>query len=42
MSELKTKKIRFFATFLNRLAKEMTNYYNQKLDKPFKPTTIAP
>ena len=36
MSELNSKKIRFFATFLNKLAKDMTTYYTQKLDKPFK------
>ena len=36
MSELNSKNIKIFATFLNRLAKEMTRYYNQKLDKPFK------
>ena len=36
MSELNSKNIKIFAVFLNRLAKEMTRYYNQKLDKPFK------
>ena len=36
MSELNSKKIRFFADFLNKLAKDMTKYYTQKLDKPFK------
>ena len=36
MSELNSKKIRFFAAFLNKLARDMTRYYTQKLDKPYK------
>ena len=36
MSELNSKNIRIFASFLNRLAKDMTRFYYLKLNKPFK------
>ena len=36
MDQLSTKKIRFFANFLTKLAKDMTRFYYQKLNKPFK------
>ncbi len=36
MSELNSKKMRFFANFLNRLANDLTKYYYSKLNKPFK------
>ena len=36
MSELNSTNIRVFASFLNRLAKDMTRFYYSKLNKPFK------
>jgi len=36
MSELNSKNIQFFANFLCRLAKDMTRFYYQKLNRPFK------
>ena len=36
MSELSSKKYRIYANFLNKLAKELTNYYYKRLNKPFK------
>ena len=36
MSELNSKNIRVFASFLNLLAKDMTRFYYSKLNKPFK------
>jgi len=36
MTELNSKNIRIFASFLNRLAKDMTRFYYLKLNKPFK------
>ncbi len=35
MEKLNSKKLRFFANFLNTLAKDLTKYYYSKLDKPF-------
>ena len=36
MSELDSKNIKIFASFLSQLAKDMTRFYYQKLNKPFK------
>jgi len=36
MSELNSKNIKIFASFLSRLAKDMTRFYYLKLNKPFK------
>ena len=36
MDQLSKKEFRFYANFLNRLAKDMTRFYNLKLNKPFK------
>ena len=36
MEKLKAKKLRYFANFLNSLARDLTNFYYKKLDKPFK------
>ena len=36
MDKLSTKNIRFFANFLSILAKDMTRFYYQRLNKPFK------
>ena len=36
MSELDSKNIKIFASFLSRLAKDMTRFYYLKLNKPFK------
>ncbi len=36
MEKLNPKKLRIFASFLNSLAKELTQFYYKKLDKPFK------
>ena len=36
MENLNAKKLRYFANFLNSLARDLTNFYYKKLDKPFK------
>ena len=36
MEKLNAKKLRYFANFLNSLARDLTNFYYKKLDKPFK------
>ena len=36
MSELNSKNIQIFSNFLSRLAQDMTRFYYQKLNKPFK------
>ena len=36
MSELNSKNIQIFTNFLSRLARDMTRFYYQKLNKPFK------
>ena len=36
MEKLNVKKLRYFANFLNSLARDLTNFYYKKLDKPFK------
>ena len=36
MNNLDKKKYKIFANFLNQLAKDLTNFYYKKLDKPFK------
>ena len=36
MEKLNPKKLTIFANFLNSLAKELTRYYYNELDKPFK------
>ena len=36
MEKLNSKKLRYFANFLNSLANDLTNFYYRKLDKPFK------
>jgi len=36
MEYINPKKLRFFANFMNILAKDLTNFYFKKLDKPFK------
>ena len=36
MEKINPKKMRNFANFLNILAKDLTNFYYKKLDKPFK------
>ena len=36
MENINPKKLRYFASFLNILAKDLTNFYYKKLDKPFK------
>jgi len=36
MGQEKFKNYRIYYNFLNKLAKELTGYYNNKLDKPFK------
>jgi len=36
MDQLNAKNIRVFANFLSRLAKDMTRFYYQRLNKPFK------
>ena len=37
MDQLSKKEFRYYANFLNRLARDMTKFYNLKLNKPFKP-----
>ena len=37
MDQLSKKEFRYYANFLNQLAKDMTKFYNLKLNKPFKP-----
>ena len=36
MENINPKKLRFLANFMNILAKDLTNFYFKKLDKPFK------
>ena len=36
MNQLSKKEFRYYANFLSRLAKDMTRFYNLKLNKPFK------
>ncbi len=36
MYQLSKKEFRYYANFLSRLAKDMTRFYNLKLNKPFK------
>ena len=36
MYQLSKKEFRYYANFLNRLAKDMTKLYYSKLNKPFK------
>ena len=36
MDQLNKKELSYYAKFLNKLAKEMTNFYYSKLNKPFK------
>ena len=36
MDQLNTKNIRYYASFLSRLAKDMTRFYYLRLNKPFK------
>ena len=36
MNQLNKKELSYYAKFLNKLAKEMTNFYYSKLNKPFK------
>ncbi len=36
MDQLNKKELSYYANFLNKLAKEMTNLYYSKLNKPFK------
>ncbi len=36
MENINPKKLRFFANFMNTLAKDLTNFYFKNLDKPFK------
>ena len=36
MEKLNAKKLRYFANFLSSLARDLTNFYYKKLDKPFK------
>ena len=36
MNKEKFKNYRIYYNFLNNLAKELTSYYNRKLNKPFK------
>ena len=36
MEQLNKKELSYYANFLNKLAKEMTNLYYSKLNKPFK------
>ena len=36
MEKLDSKKLRYFANFLNLLANDLTNFYYRKLNKPFK------
>ena len=36
MGQLNIKELSYYANFLNKLAKEMTNLYYSKLNKPFK------
>ena len=36
MDRLSKKEFRYYANFLNQLAKDMTKFYNLKLNKPFK------
>ena len=38
MKSLNPKEYKIYATFLNNLAKELTSFYYQKLNKPFKVT----
>ena len=37
MDQLSKKEFRYYANFLNRLARDMTKFYNLRLNKPFKP-----
>ena len=37
MDQLSKKEFKYYANFLDRLAKDMTRFYNLKLDRPFKP-----
>ena len=37
MDQLSKKEFRYYANFLNRLATDMTKFYNLKLNKTFKP-----
>ena len=37
MDQLSKKEFKYYANFLDRLAKDMTRFYNLKLNKPFKP-----
>ena len=36
MDQLSKKELRYYANFVNQLAKDMTKFYNFKLNKPFK------
>ena len=37
MDQLSKKEFKYYANFLDRLAVDMTRFYNLKLNKPFKP-----